>query len=144
MNPVQKADRIQRRRAILIILIASLGGFAVISLFVYYESAIHLWVVDHYEQLLGNLLMVYFVLQLLFLPVIVLAVYLMRLAKRIIKAERNPPPGYATVRDMFVLEGRRAVVQGKIMWGIAWLLLFSSLALPLYIVYVFDKLINVT
>jgi len=144
VNPIQKADPIARRQAILIVLISALGGFAVIGLFVRYESELHMWIVNHYEELLDNKSAVYFAAQLLLLPLMILAVYLMRFARQIIRSKRNPPPEHPLVRDMIVQEGRRAVVQGRIIWSIAWLLFFVSIALPLLMVYVFDKLINVS
>jgi hypothetical protein len=63
------------------------------------------------------------------LALLVLAIYLWRIAARVLAAQQFPPPGMRVVRDTPVLRGAAALRRGRIIQGIGGLLVLCSLAL---------------
>lgn len=70
-------------------------------------------------------------------PIIALSGYLIVYANRIVRTQRFPPPDTPVIRDVRVIEGRPAVIRGRVAQALLWVILLSASAIPLLIWYLF-------
>jgi hypothetical protein len=129
-SDLQLPDPAQRRRAVLLLLVAALLGALLISQVPALLAAVERWIVRDPAQQAARLGLVMVALWLLLaLPTLAFAASVWRLARRIAEAERFPPPGSATVRSVRVRHGKRALRFAAGARALALLLLVAVLAL---------------
>lgn len=132
---LERADRKERTRLFIILLVMALAGAAAI-----------VWLVP---ALLGHLesvepekalRVVVMALSILFIPVAVFGLTIVLLGRRTLSSERFPPPGVKVIRDTVVLEGREARRRGYILTVLGFLLILLSLYGSLYIPFKLYKI----
>jgi len=137
MPEIQKADPKARRNAIFSVLLGAVAGTALYFLLELSIGNVNLWVQananflveHHYLTFLGMLLMVS--------PILLIAFYLIRFTRQIIKTERFPPPDTPVIRNVRVLEGKAAVNRGWLLQILCWLILMPALAIPFLVWFIF-------
>ncbi len=92
------------------------------------------------EQAIKTVVVVLFAM---FVPLILMAFYMMNLSRRILKSERFPPPGIKVIRDTVVLEGQRARSRGYLIMILSLILILLSTGFMIYMPYLFNKLLEV-
>ena len=102
MNEIAKADpAAQRRMGVLVAVVGLAGGVLIFS--------IQRWLPDLLRWAVGGPGRIWWVAAGLVLvvcgPLLILALYFLRMASRIARAGRFPPPGVKVIRDTPVLEG---------------------------------------
>lgn len=88
------------------------------------------WLAGHAAELVNQptlLLLAAFVLA---LPLVGIAVYVHRMASRVVKAARIPLPDQKVIRDTPIITGRKAVQQGRAMQLMAVVMGLIGLILP--------------
>ena len=143
MTEIQKADPQARRRAIIILVLATLIGCAAILLFQHYAPALQDWILQDREKAatrMANVLMIFSALSCV--PLLAFAVYLWRFGSRVVGAERSPPPGFPVARDTPVLRGPSARRRGRLAQGLAGCLVFLAGALPVILWWVSMSLLR--
>jgi len=83
------------------------------------------------------------VLIVMFLPLILMALYLMNLSRRILKSERFPPPGIKVIRDTVVLKGQHARSRGYLIMILSLILILLSTGFMIYMPYLLNELLEV-
>lgn len=137
MVQIQKADPEARRKAIRGILIGALVGGALYFLLQGMIGNINQWIESHAEFLVEHHYVAFLLMLVPVAPVIALSGYLIVYASKIVKTQRFPPPDTPVIRDMRVIEGRPAVIRGRIAQLLCWIILLSASAIPLLIWYIF-------
>lgn len=140
----QRASNSATRTAVSVICLAALITTARLAALEYYRGDIESWLERNIDFRREYPSVVFAASLVLALPIIFGGVYFLRLGCNTVQAQRFPPLGYAVRRGMLVLEGRRAVTRGRIIQGLAILLVCVALALPLYMWYVFRSLASTT
>lgn len=137
IEKLERADRKERIRWFIILLVMALAGAAAIvwlgpTLTGRLESA-------EPEKTLRVVVMA---LSILFIPVAVFGLTIVLLGRRTLSSERFPPPGVKVIRDTVVLEGREARRRGYILTVLGSLLiilsLYGSLYMPFKVYKVFE------
>ena len=141
MSVDRRASSSAPRTAIWVICLAALIAAAMVAALEYYRGDIESWLVRNIDFLPSVVFASSLVLT---LPIILVGVYFLRLGRNTVQGQRFPPQGYAVLRGTVVLEGPRAVTGGRIVQGLAILLVCAGLALPLYMWYKFCALVNIT
>lgn len=90
------------------------------------EPAFSLWVIQ-------------IIIGFIFLSVVPFGVYLFRFGRRAILHRQMPPPGTRVIVDTKVLEGDKAVTRGRLMMGMALVLIALGLVGGLYLPYKLGK-----
>ena len=133
-SDIQPADPAARKRAVWFVLfVAVLGGALALAL-VFREAQINQWLNQNAEILIQQPGIIYSVLFIAMLPLTGGAVYMYRLADRIIRSQRMPPPGQKVIKDTPVITGRKAVRQGRGLKFLSTLMGLIGLLLPFGIV----------
>jgi hypothetical protein len=130
MAQMQPADPAARRKAIVIVVVATLIGLCAILAFEYYKQDIQLWLEHNLLYLIQNPWLVSLVGLLMAAPVIAASVYLLVLGQRTVRAQRFPPPHCAVSRPTPILEGRRAQRRGRLIQLLSLLILAAASAVP--------------
>ncbi|HEY7742865.1 MAG TPA: hypothetical protein VIA19_07450 [Burkholderiales bacterium] len=113
MNEVQKADPDARRRAALVLIFAAAIGGLLISAFEHFREPFREWLVsDPAETPRRARLALSVSILVLSTPAIAFAIYLWLLGRKVLRAERFPPPGLRVIRDTPVIRGAAAVTRG--------------------------------
>jgi hypothetical protein len=113
MNEVQKADPDARRRAALVLIFAAAIGGLLISAFEHFREPLREWLVsDPAETPRRARLALSVSILVLSTPAIAFAIYLWLLGRKVLRAERFPPPGLRVIRDTPVIRGAAAVTRG--------------------------------
>jgi hypothetical protein len=132
-HEVQPHDPGARRQAILLfVVVAAIGGVAILRLEPYLESITGLADTDPREALRQLAFVTKVMTVAIIVPMFAFVAWLLVLARRVHRAERFPPPGMALTRDTRILRGRAARVRA---WSIAVLALAlaaSSIVLPVF------------
>jgi hypothetical protein len=127
-EPVVKADRALRKKALLFVAAASVLGLALIVFFQKELGQLDQLARENpraaLEQLLSRLHLLALFMTLLFVP---FSLYLLYVSIRTYRASRFPPPGTRVIRDTRVVTGRRARMKG--IAGVLLAAAFLALAL---------------
>ena len=127
---IQPADPAARARAIwTIVAVTALAGSLVLAL-QFREEQINDWVAENTQALVQHPGIVFLITFVLMLPLVGAAIYMYRLADRIVRAQRMPPPGQKVIKDTPVITGRKAVRQGRGLKVMASLMGLFGLLLP--------------
>ena len=120
MTEIQRADPKSRRQVLLIVLVGTLIGTALILAFEQYRPELGRWLEDSPLESRTRLGVLFAAMAILgCLPLLGMAIYLWFWGDRIIRAQRFPPPGTLVVRDTAVVRDRAAVRRGRIIKAIA-------------------------
>jgi hypothetical protein len=136
----QRASTSETRTAVWVICLTALIAAIMLATLKYYRACIESWLESNIDFLREYPSVVLAASLVLTLPIIFGGVYFLRFGCNTVQAQRFPPLGYAVLRGTVVLEGPRAVTRGRIIQGLAILLLLMAIALPLSIWYVFRSL----
>jgi hypothetical protein len=137
MVQIQKADPVARRKAIIGIALGLLVGGLLFLMLEWLLGNVNQWIERHAEFLVEHHYIAFLVMLVPVAPVIALSGYLIIYAGRIVKSGRFPPPGTAVIRDVRVIEGRSAIIRGRVAQWLCWIILLSASAIPLIIWYIF-------
>ncbi|MGD8499974.1 MAG: hypothetical protein PVJ86_04970 [Phycisphaerales bacterium] len=131
---VIKADKTVRRLVLLACLVCVLVGVAL-------AGWVLPWSQGRLEQVEPEaaLRIVQTVVALIFLSIIPFCVYLCRFGRRAIKYQQMPPPGTKVIADTKVIEGDKAVVRGRAVMVIAFVLAVLGLVGGLYVPYMLGR-----
>jgi len=128
MNDILKADPRARRWAIALVVAAAAGGSVLIYLAQSAQSTLVGWVTNDVRALPARLRIATAVVTILSTGMIVAyAAYLWHHGRRIILAERCPPPGAIVIKDTVVETGDAARRRGRTLQMLALLLVVASL-----------------
>jgi hypothetical protein len=127
--------------AIRIILVGALPGLVVIGAYSYFETEIQHWLEHNIEYLVQNSWLVFSFGVLLVMPLLAASGYLFVYGGRVATTRRLPPPGTEVVRDTRVREGVQALVRGRIIQILALVLLLAAVFIPIFLWYVFSRLL---
>lgn len=137
MVQIQKADPVARRKAIRGMLIGVMVGAVLFYLLQGMVGNINEWLESDAEFLVEHHYLAFLLILIPVAPIIVLSGYLIHHANKIVKTQRFPPPGTPVIRDVRVIEGRPAVLRGRVAQLLLWIILLSASAIPLLIWYIF-------
>ena len=127
---IQKADPRARRRALLILSGGLVIGLLLLGLVEWFRPAIEDWIARDPRRLPARLRLGFVALAVVAAgPSLALAVYLWRLGRRVVRAERFPPPELWMARDTVVAHGRAARVRGRAMQFLAAVVAVATVAL---------------
>jgi hypothetical protein len=137
MVQIQKADPVARRKAIIGIALGLVIGCLLFLMLEWLLGNVNQWIERHAEFLVEHHYIAFLVMLVPVAPVIAFSGYLIIYAGRIVKSGRFPPPGTAVIRDVRVIEGRSAIIRGRVAQLLCWIILLSASAIPLIIWYIF-------
>ena len=120
MPEIQKADPRARRNALWLFAVTVVAGSALLA---WIELSPVGLGPERFAQSPGAVVLM---LAILLALAAWAAVYAWRTGRRVVSAERFPPPGMLVVRDTPVHTGRRARLTGYVMMGLAVLILLSA------------------
>ena len=131
MTDIQKADPKARRTSLVIVGGGALLGVALIRLAGTLRPEFEAWV---RQDMSFRPWMVMAVVTLLTAgPVLGLAGFLWRLGRRIVRAERYPPPGLAVLHDTPVVIGHAAARRGRLVQAFAAVLALAGPLLAFFV-----------
>ncbi|MFW2438020.1 MAG: hypothetical protein ACN4GR_01465 [Arenicellales bacterium] len=130
MDEIQRADPGAKRKAVWIVGITVLLGAATIWVFEFYQGEIVAWFADNLDYLAQNTLVVFLMAAVFAAPLIATAIIMFLLGRRIVKAQRFPPPDYPVYRDTRVLKGSRAIRRGRIAQLLSLVILLAAGVIP--------------
>lgn len=137
MVDIQKADPQARRKAVLTLLAGALVGAGLFFLLEFFIGNANLWIESNAMLLIQHHYLSFLIMLLLVSPIIWLCIYLIRFAEKVINTQRFPPPATPVIRDVRVLEGRQAVVRGRLVQALCWIIVLASALIPLLVWYIF-------
>ena len=142
MSQIQPADPIARKKAILILGVATVVGGSVLFAIDSYHACLEQWIINESVSLDEKLTWVLMGLVVLALPLLFAAGHFWRMGQFVIDAQRFPPPGLPVLRDTFVLTGKDALSRGRLFQCGAVFLGGCSLALPVMLWWVLKSLLG--
>jgi len=120
MAEIQKADLSMRRRFITALIALALSGCLAIFGFEQNQTTLLSWVEHDPTQTASRVkIMLWVICALMEIPLLGAAIFLWKIAERILVAERFPPPGMPVIRDTIVLEGQQARLRGRLCRALA-------------------------
>lgn len=137
MVQIQQADPKARRKAILTLLAGALAGTGLYFLLEFFVGNVNLWIQTNAVFLVEHHYLSFFFMLLLVSPILWLSIYLIRFAGKIVQAERFPPPDTPVIRDVRVLEGKSAVLRGRLVQVLCGIIFVAAAAIPLLVWYIF-------
>ena len=137
MVQIQKADPKTRRKAILSLVGGAMVGVGLFFLLEYSVGNVNRWIDSNAVFLVEHHYLSFLIMLLLVSPVLWLSIYLIRFAGKIVKAERFPPPDTPVIRNVRVLEGKHAVLRGRLIQVLCWIILLAAAAIPALVWYIF-------
>ncbi|MEC4675004.1 MAG: hypothetical protein VST68_12520 [Nitrospirota bacterium] len=114
MSQIQPADPIARKKAILILGVATVVGGSVLFAIDSYHPSLEQWIINEPGSVLEKLTWVLIGLVVLCLPFLFAAGHFWRMGQFVIDAQRFPPPGIPVIRDTPVLTGKEALRRGRL------------------------------
>lgn len=130
MREIHKADPVARRTALILLGCGAVVGVVAITVAKRLRPELEAWIE---QDLVARLRLVVGVATLLAAgPTLGLAVYVWRMGRRIVSAQRLPPPGLRTVRDTRVVTGSAASYAGRLIQLLAVVLGLASLLLVVF------------
>lgn len=137
MANIQKADPVARSKAIKSMVLGLIAGAALFLLFDSLIGNLNQWIERNAEFLVTHHYVAFLAMLVPVAPVIGLSIYLIRFAGKVVKTQRFPPPDTAVIRDVRIIEGRSAVIRGRVVQLLCWIILLAAAAIPLLIWYIF-------
>lgn len=134
---IQRADPAAQRRELVLVAVALAVGLGLLAALATARPELERWLTGNAELLAARPGLVAGAAFVLVLPLCAFAIYLWRLGARVIASGRFPPPGTPVLRDTRVLDGAPARQRGRLIQGLAALLLATSLAVPATLWYAF-------
>ena len=132
MSEIQKADPKARRQALLLAIIGTIVGAALILGFDSNRSVLQEWILSEPSKLADRIIVV------LLAPACVLSALLLCLGAycwvlgaRVSGAQQYPPPAQAVIRDTRVVRGRPAVHRGNMLKALAVCIIAAAFLLPI-------------
>jgi hypothetical protein len=128
------ADKVYRKKVILVYVIVVSIGAAVIG-----------WGLPWMQEVLRSrstedaLEFMKIALVIVFLGVLPIAFWILSFGRKVIAAERLPPPGTRVIRDTVVLEGEKAKQRGRALVVLSLILMLLGLLGALYMPYLVHK-----
>jgi hypothetical protein len=120
MSDIQRADPHARRTAVILIIVASLVGLALIAAAQSQLGALQKFLADNPEKLHANLRIITWALIVAVVrPVWLANIYLWRLGSRIVASGMFPPPGMTVITDTIVLRDTEARKWGRVLQFLA-------------------------
>jgi hypothetical protein len=114
MTEVQKADPAARRHAVLLIVVSTLLGAALIVGFERYRTPLRDWFLSKPEKLALRLRLLFLLCAaFVSVPLFGIAVYLWSFGGKVVRARRFPPPGHRVIRDTPILKRQAALSRGR-------------------------------
>jgi hypothetical protein len=129
-----RADETYRKKLLVVIVIAALVGAVIIR-----------WGIPWFEDYVQSLdpedalHVMKVALSIIFLGVLPFAYYLFIFGRKVISAERLPPPGTKVIRDTPLLEGEKARKRGQLIVVLSLFLALISLFGAFYTPYLISK-----
>jgi hypothetical protein len=77
----------------------------------------------------------------LILPIIAASFYLAWLGYISVKYQRFPPEGLSVTRDVRILEGRSAIIRGRIIISLSMLIFIAAVSIPILIWTILENLV---
>ena len=127
MPEIRKADPQTRARSLRLALVVAVAGFSLFSLFLYQRDGIVEWLESHLDTLIQHSWLVFVVMVALLSPLIVFGGCLLHLGNRIVEAKHYPLPDMPVARDTEELTGDAAVRRGRLLQGLAMVLIITCL-----------------
>lgn len=127
---IQPADPAARARALWLVLIILIFGGALLVALYFHEERISEWARENLVQLAQQPTFLFLVVFVLMLPLVGVAVHVYRLASRVVKSKRMPPPGQKVIKDTPIITGSKAVRQGRSMQVMAVIMAIIGVLLP--------------
>lgn len=137
MNHIQKADPSARRKAIISLIAGAVAGVGLFLLLDYFVGNVNEWIASNALYLVEHHYLVFLIMLLLVSPILWLSTYLIRFAGKIVKSKRFPPPDTPVIRDVRVLEGKSAVLRGRLLQGLCWIIAIAAGIIPPLVWYIF-------
>ena len=137
MANIQKADPQARRKAIKVIIIGALVGTALFFLLQAAVGNVNQWIESNAVFLVEYHYLAFLIMLALVAPGLALSIYLIRFAGKIVSSGRFPPPDTPVIRDVRILEGKQAILRGRLVQFLCWIILLALAAIPLLIWYIF-------
>jgi hypothetical protein len=137
MANIQKADPQVRCKAIKSLIIGAMVGIGLFLLFNSLIGNLNQWIENNAEFLVEHHYVAFLIMLVPVAPVIALSIYLIRYAGKIVTAQRFPPPDTPVIRDVRVVEGKAAVMRGRLVQLLCGIILLAASAIPLLIWYIF-------
>lgn len=137
MPHVQKADPQARRKAIFSLIAGAVVGICLFFLLEFFVGNVNLWIETNAAFLVEHHYLSFIFMLLLVSPILWLSIYLIRFAGKIVKAARFPPPDTPVIRDIRVFEGKSAIVRGRLVQVLCWMILLAAAVIPLLVWYIF-------
>ena len=129
MAEIQKADPKARRNALALVVGGAVAGVVLISVATDLRPALTGWIEEDPDARLRIVLAVMTALAVG--PLLAFALFMWRLGRRIIGAERYPPPSLRVVRDTPIAIGQAAVRRGNLLQWLAAAVGVAALVLAL-------------
>lgn len=120
MTEIRKADPAARRQAVLLVIISTLVGTALIFGFEHYRTPLRDWLASEPRDVAHRLTLIFFLAAaVLSAPLFAFAAYLWSLGAKVLCSREFPPPGSRVIRDTPIIEGQAAVLRGRVLRALA-------------------------
>jgi len=124
------------------IVAASIVACLVSFLFDSYQDKLEEWFLSDPGRIGEKLNIIIAVMAVLSIPLLIGAAYLWRIARKIIDAQRFPPPGMPVVRDTAIVTGAKALWRGRLMQGTAIFMGVAAVSVPIGLGVMFHMLLS--
>ena len=128
-----KAPDRTRRTALWLVVAALILAGVIVTAFGDPRYGIEAWIARQLEAPDGIQAILLTISTVAILPIVAIGVYLFTVGSRTVRSQRYPPPRFALLRDVRVLEGRPAVRRGRLLQTLSGLVTLAALLLPLMI-----------
>ena len=126
MGKIQPADPAYRKKAILLVIVATAIGATLLSLASHYQADWEQWLLRDPDRIGDKVDVILLLIAGAGLPLVFAAIYFWRTGAATLKAERYPPPGLSVIRDTPILTGGRARLRGRMIQTVAVLIILME------------------